>query len=243
VGKSTIQNSMPTLRIGHQLAANRIRITAVLLAITFLVNSCSSGAVTPQPIRDPGGLVQALRQAGASIEQATRADPVVNLPGPKLYLLDGELVQIGAATLGEAGLEALVSSSPDLHVWIGTGWYLAYDGREGGVILLLSGLLGDPIQAAPTTLEEPFPPAVPRALRRLAEDLGVSPAELTVLDLQPAMWPDSCLGIITQTENCFVGEVSGWILTVLENGSQYELRSDEAGEIVRWKISSPGADG
>jgi len=242
IGESTIRNVMHTLRIDRLEAMKVMTREVILLLIAALAVSCSNGPITPQPIRDPDGLVQALRDAGASIEQVSQADLIVDLPRPQFYQLDGALVQIGTAAPEVSDLDALASSDADLRIWFGRGWYLAYDGREGGVILLLSGLLGDPVQATPIALEEPFPPAIPRAMRRLAEDRGVSPSELTVLDFQPAIWPNSCLGIEVQATACAQDEVSGWVLTLLLDGTKYQLHCDEAGENVRWDDPVSGGE-
>lgn len=232
---------MRRLCADHPAALKGILRAVLLLGTAALAISCGKNSTFSQPIRDPDGLVRDLRAAGANLEAAAWNAPFVDLPDPQLYQLDGEMVQIGAAELEEIDLQMMVSSQAGLRVWFGSGWYLAYAGRDGGVILLLSGLLGDPIQAEPINLEEPFPPAVPSAMRKLADELGVSPSDFTVLDFQPVVWQDSCLGIESQAADCTRGETSGWVLTLLIDGLKYELHSDEAGEIVRWGVPIPFA--
>ncbi len=177
----------------------------MLLAFAGQIASCSRPPSTPVPIEDPEALIQALREAGASLERVPSNPLIVELPDPQFYLLDGELVQIGAATLQPPDLQEFGSSGGDIRIWVGPGWYLAYASREGGVILLLSGLLGEPFQAAPVALEEPFPPAIPRAMRKLADALDRSPSDLTVLEFQPMTWQDACLGIESPSGDLHAG--------------------------------------
>jgi hypothetical protein len=224
------------------MVAPRIKHLVLSMAFAGQIASCATPLSTPTPIQDPETLIQAVRTAGASIERVTSNTIIVELPDPQFFLLDGELVQIGAAVLQPSELQDLGSTSENTRIWYGHGWYLAYAGREGGVILLLSGLLGEPFQETPLALEEPFPPAIPRAMRKLADALDSSPSDLTVLDFQPMTWQDACLGIESPSDECTPGAVAGWMVSLSLNGMRYVLHSDDAGEIVRWIDPVEGAE-
>ena len=238
-----VESTIPSVMVAPRFEGMAwIKNIVSLMAFAGQIVSCSTAPSTQTPIRDPQTLIQALRTAGASLENA-KSDPIiVGLPDPQFFLLDGELVQIGPSALEPSELQELGATNLNTRIWHGPGWYLAYAGRDGGVILFLSGLLGEPFQETPLALAEPFPPAVPRAMRKLADALNSSPSELTVLDFESMTWPDACLGIESTLDDCTPGAVTGWTVSLMLNDVRYEVHSDDAGEIVRWTDPTEGTE-
>ncbi|MCJ7513357.1 MAG: hypothetical protein MUO23_10365, partial [Anaerolineales bacterium] len=171
-------------RPGHQQSPTRHRgcslgILAGVGALLLVAASCApSGeaprAALPTEIEDTGDLLAVLRGAGVSV-QPTSTLPTLGFGGR------GQVVQIGEA-LAEvhefgsvedrekvsasivAGAQAAgplasaQSSTPSF--WAAGRLIVAYTGSDGGTVLLLQALLGDPITLAAEVVDEPYPPAV-----------------------------------------------------------------------------------
>ncbi len=80
------------------------------------------------------------------------------------------------------------------------------------MLLLLNGLLGDPLTAQPEGPEEPYPPAVAAAMVAWAESQDVDPADVEVVGYAAAEWLDGCLGLPAAGESCAPGTVRGWVV-------------------------------
>jgi hypothetical protein len=217
------------------------------LVLLGVLPACGGAPASPvRAITSGEELERALRQAGADIEEARGELLIPSVPG-KMLRVNGELLQIGDLDPEDDVIEAALQESAvptDRRavplIWIGSGWFAVYDGQDGGLILLLSGLLGDPLHAAPDAVEEPFPPAVPFAMRALAAAKSRTPQEIRVLSYQPAVWPDACLGLGESGEACAPVETPGWLIQVVLGEKTYDLHSDEAGATIRWSEPGPG---
>lgn len=213
-------------------------------AVLALLAACGEqGVPTVNPIRDTSDLLHALRAAGAEVERV-QAEPLIPSIAGETWAMDSELIQIGELLQSEEAtqlqaLEAWVASGAqgEPMAWIGSGWYVAYAGYDGGHILLLSGLLGDPLRTTAVTFNEPFPPAVPYALRTFADAYDREPQEVAVLDYQSVIWPDTCLGIKQPGRACKQVETPGWLIRTALDGEVYDLHSDETGAEVIWQES------
>jgi hypothetical protein len=207
-----------------------------------LLAACGTqGVPSTTPISSTADLIRALRAAGAEVVRVHVEPLVSSVPG-ETWRVDGEVIQIGelpqaadAAQLQE--LEAWVASGAqgEPKIWIGSGWYAAYAGYDGGHILLLSGLLGDPHRATAVAIDEPFPPAVPYALRIFADAHNREPQEVAVTGYQSVVWPDACLGIKQPGRACAQVETPGWLIRATLDGAVYDLHSDESGAFVVWE--------
>jgi hypothetical protein len=220
----------------------------VMLTLTILIGPVAcKPEVSPTTVNivNMTDLLRILRAAGAVVEPSQEEPIIPSLPGEMLQV-DGETIQVGdlQGDLPRARAQ-LAGSGPDTEgtarplTWMGSGWYAVYDGRDGGLILLLSGLLGDPIRSTPISVEEPFPPAVPGAMRALAKALGREPQEIVVLGYQTVIWPDACLGIPKPGEICAQAETPGWLIQVSLDEKVYALHSDETGGVVAWNEPQP----
>jgi hypothetical protein len=119
------------------------------------------------------------------------------------------------------------------NLWATGRLIVVYVGSDGGLILLLSGLLGDPLTAPNTGVDEPYPPAVLAAMQALAEQLGREPSEIRVVSYQEAEWPDGCLGLAAEGESCAQALTPGWQVILAADGVEVELRTDLYGSQVR----------
>jgi hypothetical protein len=82
--------------------------------------------------------------------------------------------------------------------------------------------------------ENGIPPAAAlEAQARLAEELGISSADIQIVASEQAEWPDGCLGLGLADEICTQAIVPGWQITLQVNDQVYEVRTDEIGQVVR----------
>lgn len=214
----------------------------VLLPV--LIAACRGEALPTQtPIETVADFEQALLVAGVRAERIDGDAP--ELPGLEVqtWNLSGEPVYIYSwKEIGDRDevLEELTATgSPffqqgdELQVWEHEAFMVVYPGSEGGVVLLMDGLLGDPSTYPVSGPDEPYPPAVSAAQLALAEDLGVSPSQVSVSDYEPQIWPDSCLGLGDEGETCEQAETTGWRIELRVAGRGYLLRSDAIGREIR----------
>jgi len=219
-------------------------------ALICLLAACSAlpGEQLPssRPIQDAGDLQRALQEAGAE-PALTQGDVQEALGGSGSVLrVDEAEVQVYeypseadreevSERIGPDGLlqgRTLVWQGHP-NIW-GTGRLIvAYVGTDGGVILLLSGLLGDPLTASGSGVDEPYPPAVLAAMQALAQELGREPAEMQVVTYGEAEWPDGCLGLAAEGESCTQAVTPGWQVIVAVDQVEYEMRTDQLGQQVR----------
>lgn len=71
------------------------------------------------------------------------------------------------------------------------------------------------------------------AIEALAEKLGVSVEEITLVSVEHVEWSDSCLGLGGPDEMCAQAITPGWNVLLEVNGDQYEVHTDETGASVR----------
>jgi hypothetical protein len=119
------------------------------------------------------------------------------------------------------------------NIWATGRLIVVYPGTDGGLILLLCGLLGDPITRPVPPADEPYPPAVSAAIQSLSESLDMNPGRIEVLSYEPVDWPDSCLGLPETGEACAEVVTSGWKITLMVSGQSYEVRADQYGDQLR----------
>lgn len=207
-----------------------------------------SSTPTSPAIETTADLLRALEAAGVQVNPAGGAVRRFGVEGAS-YMVDGQAVDVYAfpdsASRKTAGSEISAdgrsfqgSPSPGLanpHLW-GIGRLLVlYDGDSGGTILLLSGLLGDPMTAQPSQTDEPFPPAVAAAVEAVANEQQVAPQEVVVVRFESAQWTDGCLGLGAPDETCRAGPIDGWLIELQVHAEVLQVRTDELGSIVRWR--------
>ena len=119
------------------------------------------------------------------------------------------------------------------NIWATGQLIVVYPGVDGGTILLLSGLLGDPLTSEAPALDEPYPPAILVAIGAAAEATGASPEQVQVISYESREWPNSCLGLPEPDEMCAEAIVPGWIVRLNVGGAQVVFRVDDVGAVLR----------
>ena len=223
-----------------------------LLCYVFLVSiglaSCRSGTSPAESkIETADDLVAALSDAGRTVIETTEAGvPVFGVPA-RMIRLDQAAVQVYEYIDVEARIAISKTISPDGEAvdgiaivwpdrpkfWATGRLIVVYTGTDGGVILLLSGLLGDPITWSSALVDEPYPPAVTAAIQYMAYSLNVEPARVEVLSIEAVDWPDSCLGLPEAMEGCVKVVTPGWLIIVRVEGQVYQISTDQLGKEVR----------
>ncbi len=119
------------------------------------------------------------------------------------------------------------------NIWAKGQLVVVYPGVDGGTVLLLSGLLGDPLTLEAPPVDEPYPPAVLAAIGAASAASGLSPEAVQVIDYEQVDWPDGCLGLPVPDEMCTEAIVPGWVVRLNAGGEQFVFRTDEAGVQLR----------
>jgi hypothetical protein len=209
-----------------------------LLLITLWINSCSGGAPTSVPIDSVDALIQALRAAGAEVQLNDQSgQPLMGL-FPQSVQLGGEQLWIYSSVDPlDAGQvrQAFVPDPSKQFVWVADHLIIQYKGNVGGTVLLLDSLFGEALIRPSAAGDEPYPPAIPAALRIVAEEFGVSPAEVEVLSYEMVEWPDACLGFAEPDELCAEVITPGWRIELRQDATQIEVHTDLLGEMARWR--------
>lgn len=92
----------------------------------------------------------------------------------------------------------------------------------------------------------PAPAVDPLALAsmaRLAAQLHLTTAEISVLSVTPANWPDSCLGVPAEGEICAMMITPGHAVVLGANGRTYEFHTDAKGGRGRLAKAPPPETG
>lgn len=108
-----------------------------------------------------------------------------------------------------------------------------------GVILLAAC---SPTVSIPTEIPTALPSAIPTelpasiqaALQQLADTFNVTLPDVQVNSITHTDWPDACLGLPAEGESCAQVVTPGWKIDVTVNGTQYEVRTNEDGTVVRY---------
>lgn len=92
---------------------------------------------------------------------------------------------------------------------------------------------------AESATRQTFADDVATALRAsIAEELDVTPEEVQLMSLEPAEWPDACLGLPAEGEMCAQVITPGYRAIATVGNARYIVRSDE--EVARVEVI-PGA--
>jgi hypothetical protein len=67
----------------------------------------------------------------------------------------------------------------------------------------------------------------------LANELGVTAADITVVSAEQTEFSDGCLGLGGPAESCLQAITPGWIVMLSTGGQEYEVHTDETGAQVR----------
>lgn len=81
------------------------------------------------------------------------------------------------------------------------------------------------------------PKAILDAQQWLATQLSVAAEQVQIIEVEPAEWTDSCLGLGRPDESCLQVITPGWRAVFEISGQRYEVRTDETGSVIR--LASP----
>lgn len=220
-----------------------------IAAALLLTVSCraTAGDPTPAPIETLADFTAALSRAGVPYAEVGSAPgTVAGVPGMLLQVgaaqvqvfqfeseADRRSVSVAIEADGSLDGVSLADWQGPPHVWATGRLLVLYPGLEGGVVLLLNGLLGDPLGLQPAPGDEPFPPAVSAAVAALSDELGLAPERIGVLSYAAVDWPDSCLGAAQPDEMCAQVITPGWRIRLAVDGQQYQMHTDQLGQQVR----------
>ena len=121
--------------------------------------------------------------------------------------------------------------------FFGAGRLIAlYVGDDQAIIDLLSARLGDPFTEGGGGFMVPEQsPAVEAALNTLSQELAAAAADFSVTSVEEMEWSDSCLGLGGPEESCLQAITPGLSIMVQLGDREFEVRTDETGQIVRWQ--------
>jgi hypothetical protein len=202
---------------------------------------------TAEDLASADALAAMLQQAGASVEETAVAAPQAfdAQAAQTLQVNEGlvyvyEYDSVGQAETIAEGLRRPAEAMPwkgRVSVWHAGKLLVIYPGTDGGLLLLLNGLLGDPLTASPEAPEEPYPPGVASAISVWAEVQGVDPAGVEVVSYAAAEWLNGCLGLPDSGESCAEGTVNGWVVDLRAGDLVGTAHTDDLGLQVR--LTSP----
>lgn len=82
--------------------------------------------------------------------------------------------------------------------------------------------------AAPLLIQD-LSAAASELAAHLAARLGVDPSTVTVLSVEPATWPNGCLGLETANQVCSQALVEGWLAILrVPGGQEYRYRGTDS---------------
>jgi hypothetical protein len=226
------------------------RVCCAALALLMLLAACRPKG--GDELSSTQALVGMLRKAGANVEETALLAPsvfeaqagrVLQVSGGLVYVYEygtADRAQAMAARIRTEGLGLSGNAPPwqgRVSCWQPGRLLVIYPGTDGGLLLLLTGLLGDPLTALPEGPEEPYPPAVAAAIAVWAQARAIDPASVEVASYAAAEWLNGCLGLPGPGESCAPGAVSGWIVELKSGDQLGSAHTDELGLQVR--LASP----
>lgn len=110
-----------------------------------------------------------------------------------------------------------------------------YAGQDGGTVLFVESLLGEPLIGPPVAGDEPYPPAIPAAIRTIAAAFGAPPTEIEVLAYEMVEWRDACLDFGEPDETCAAVITPGWAIQLRLGTADIEAHTDLLGQSIRWR--------
>ena len=221
--------------------------TLQVVLLTISLASCGQPSDVPPEMEDLAMLEKSLEHSGLEIQRGGRTSPdLFGFEGQFLLFEGGEIEvyeykskrqrEIVSDQVTAEGIvvdDVTIPWEKKPAIWGSGTLTIVYRGYDGGVFLLLSGLMGDPLTYEAPDQDEPYPHSVVSAIRYLADELQVDPGLIRVMDYTEVEWPDTCLGAPRPDEQCSHIPTPGWRVMIKGSGKVYELRTDLMGEQVR----------
>lgn len=189
------------------------------------------------------GFVADLRDAGSIVEIGAQIQqPYLPIAGTVVRV---DSVEVQVFEFADAASRMAVTDSltqtdatrmPDLpegiNLWAQDRIVVAYLGQDQAVRDTLTAVLGAPLEVSGGWTGLP-PEAVLEAQRWLASQLNTTEAQVAIVAVEQAQWPDNCLGLGGPEESCAAVNTPGWRAVFEVNAQRYEVRTDATGSVVR----------
>lgn len=208
----------------------------LLLGVCLVVGACGGADPTIAPVEDPTTLVAALEDAGAQAQLVERPGPAFLHLMPQSLLIGGEQLWVYSSQEPLETSSVSTALAGEHFVWANEHLIVRYSGTDGGTILLLDGLLGEALIRPDVAGDEPYPPAIPAAIRAVAAETGAQPMEIEVVEYAMVQWGDTCLDLGKSGESCDEQTVPGWRVTLRHSEIDFTVHTDLLGEDVRWSL-------
>jgi hypothetical protein len=228
-----------------RITSTRPILVLAILACTF--SGCAGPREATEQEHQVASFTRQLQQAGISVTRTGQADrdllPVMGttlrLDRAEIEVFEFHSAEDQERYAGELA-EGLRKMDEHDNPWKGpvVAWgqgrlIVIYPGHDGGTILAISALLGDPFTYEEGALDEPYPPAVVKAIQYLAKRQAIEPAEIQVDSYREVEWRDSCLGLGAADEVCSQVTIPGWRVWLKLGDLIVEVHTDQSGSHVR----------
>lgn len=99
-----------------------------------------------------------------------------------------------------------------------------------------------PAESPTTETGNPADTATAAAVAQLANELGLSAEEITLVSAEMTEFTDSCFGLGGPEESCLQAITPGWLVRLSVAGEEYEVRTDELGQQARVALEMAEGD-
>ena len=209
-----------------------------LLCFVISLSSCVEQKPTPVILDTVEAFLQAMGEMGVQATIFKEESPTIVGLSPTGVRLGKEqlLIYSSIGTLDSIEvLEQLEEDPGRRYLWVGEYLILLYAGNDGGTVLLVESLFGDPIIGPPAPGDEPYPPAIPAAIQTVAAALSIEPSDVDVLAYERMDWPDACLDYKEVDEICEEVITPGWRIELRRGNAEIEVHTDMLGLNIRWR--------
>ena len=226
---------------GHELFLKQsyaVILVSLMMSISISMSSCGRATATPAALLTVDNFIKAMRETGVELRAGDEEGPTVLGLAPQSVRLGDEQLFIYDSIETLDPLQVLGQLEQDLgprYLWVGEHLLVLYEGNDGGTVLLVESVLGDPAIGPPTPGDEPYPPAIPAALQIVAAELGAQPAEVEVLAYEMVEWSDACMEFEQTDEVCADVITPGWRIHLRLGTLAIEAHTDMLGMIIRWR--------
>lgn len=226
----------------------------ILLIMPVLAAAClalpepqPTGPPIPTSVSDSGAFQQALQDIGLDVSGVTSPTTpsfeaqfeMLRVGQELVHLYQFETAQkrntasslIAPDASSIAGRQSQWNAEPT--IWSSGRLIVIYDGLDGGLIQVITGILGDPITLQDPTSDEPYPPALLITMQTLAAQLGLDPATIQVIAFDAAEWNDACLELPQEGEDCQERSITGWLIHLRAADGDHRFHTDELGMEIR----------
>jgi len=233
----------------HRLEMRFVKLTSLLLIFAMGILGCSASPDLTSGIHTTDDLFAALKSAGINPSRSGAIQRrgfgtegvILEWGNSEIEVFEfqnEEKYNLISIKLGSGSDDELLDSPGEETIWASGRIIVLYAGVDGGIILLLNGLLGDPLRYEAPEIDEPFPPAVVAAIRSLADLEQMEPGLIRLEGYEQVDWPNACLGLPSPEELCAQVITPGWRVELVAGEKSYVLHTDAEGSQIRYSSGS-----